>query len=124
MNYDGKTERFFGDVVARYEKRFMNDRLGLNAMIGASQEMYRSKNFSATKYDMIDLSLNVIDAAIGDATASGSSTEWAMRSFFGRINYKFNEKYLMTVTLRQDGSSVLAKIISGGSSHLWLWPGV
>ena len=45
MNYDGKTERFFGDVVARYEKRFMNDRLGLNAMIGASQEMYRSKNF-------------------------------------------------------------------------------
>ena len=47
----------------------MNDRLGLNAMIGASQEMYRSKNF-ATKYDMIDLSLNVIDAAIGDATAS------------------------------------------------------
>ena len=48
--------------------------------------MYRSKNFSATKYDMIDLSLNVIDAAIGDATASGSSTEWAMRSFFGRIN--------------------------------------
>ena len=57
MNYDGKTERFFGDVVARYEKRFMNDRLGLNAMIGASQEMYRSKNFSATKYDMIDLSL-------------------------------------------------------------------
>ena len=36
-----------------------------------------------------------------------------MASFFGRINYKFNEKYLMTVTLRQDGSSVLAK------DHQW-----
>lgn len=105
MNYDGKTERFFGDVVARYEKRFMNDRLGLNAMIGASQEMYRSKNFSATKYDMIDLSLNVIDAAIGDATASGSSTEWAMRSFFGRINLDWENKYLLEVNLRADQSS-------------------
>lgn len=105
MNYDGKTERFFGDVVARYEKRFMNDRLGLNAMVGASQEMYRSKNFSATKYDMIDLSLNVIDAAIGDATASGSSTEWAMRSFFGRINLDWENKYLLEVNLRADQSS-------------------
>ncbi len=37
---------------------------------------------------------------------------------------KFNEKYLMTVTLRQDGSSVLAKDHQWGSSHLWLWLGV
>lgn len=55
---------------------------------------------------------------------SSNYVQTTMASFFGRINYKFNEKYLMTVTLRQDGSSVLAKIISGGSSHLWLWPGV
>ena len=67
--------------------------------------MYRSKNFSATKYDMIDLSLNVIDAAIGDATASGSSTEWAMRSFFGRINLDWENKYLLEVNLRADQSS-------------------
>ena len=105
MNYDGKVERFFGDVVLRYEKRLANDRLGLNAMVGASQEMYRSRNFSATKYDMIDLSLNVINAAIGDATASGSSTEWAMRSFFGRVNLDWENKYLLEVNLRADQSS-------------------
>ena len=55
--------------------------------------------------DMIDLSLNVIDAAIGDATASGSSTEWAMRSFFGRINLDWENKYLLEVNLRADQSS-------------------
>ena len=28
MNYDGKTQRYFNDVVARYENRFINDQLG------------------------------------------------------------------------------------------------
>lgn len=55
---------------------------------------------------------------------SSSYVQTTMASFFGRINYKFNEKYLMTVTLRQDGSSVLAKDHQWGSSHLWLWLGV
>ena len=44
---------------------------------------------------------------------SSNDVQTTMASFFGRINYKFNEKYLMTVTLRQDGSSVLAK------DHQW-----
>ena len=104
-NYNGKTERFFGDIVARYENRFIDNRLGLTAMVGASQELYRTGNFSATKYDMIDLSLNVLDAAIGDATASGSSSEWAMRSFFGRINLDWDNKYLLELNLRSDASS-------------------
>lgn len=104
-NYDGKTQRFFGDVVARYESRFVNDRLGLNAMIGASQEKYYTHNFSASKYDLIDLSLNVMNAAIGDASASGSSAEWAMRSFFGRVNLDWENKYLLELNLRADQSS-------------------
>lgn len=66
MNYDGKTQRYFNDVVARYENRFINDQLGLNAMIGASQERYYQHNFQATKYDLIDYSLNVINGATGD----------------------------------------------------------
>ena len=40
-------------------------------------------------------------------------TESAMVSFFGRLNYKFNEKYMMSASLRSDGSSVLAK------GHKW-----
>lgn len=36
-----------------------------------------------------------------------------MLSYFGRVNYKFNEKYLLTASLRADGSSTLAK------GHQW-----
>lgn len=35
-------------------------------------------------------------------------TKTTMLSYFGRLNYKFNERYLLTATLRYDGSSVLA----------------
>src|SRR5690606_24259779 len=31
--------------------------------------------------------------------------EWALRSFFGRINYNFQGKYLLEANLRIDGSS-------------------
>lgn len=32
-------------------------------------------------------------------------SEWTINSFLGRINYDFNDKYLVTLTLRRDGSS-------------------
>ncbi len=37
--------------------------------------------------------------------ASSSATEWAIASFFGRINYDFAGKYIVTVNVRHDGSS-------------------
>lgn len=109
-NYDGKVERYFNDVVLRYENKFFNDKLGFNFMAGASQELYRSKNFATTKYDLVDINLDVIDGATGDASSSGSLTEWAMQSYFGRINLSWEDKYLAEFNLRTDGSS---RFISG-----------
>lgn len=107
-NSDGKVERYFWDVVGHYDKKFF-DRLNLNLMVGASNELYRSKSFSASKQDLIDISLWALSAATGDASASGSSTEWAMRSFFGRLNLNWDEKYLLEFNIRRDGSSRFAK---------------
>lgn len=105
MNYNGKTERDFGDIVGRYETHLLNDRLGLNVMFGGSEEQYLDKNFSATKYDLIDQSLSVINGAVGDASASGTSTDWAMHSFFGRVNLDWESKYLLEANIRGDASS-------------------
>jgi TonB-dependent starch-binding outer membrane protein SusC len=38
------------------------------------------------------------------ATNSSSKGAWAMESYFGRLNYIFNEKYIVQATLRADGS--------------------
>jgi TonB-linked SusC/RagA family outer membrane protein len=37
--------------------------------------------------------------------AYGSASEWALQSFFGRVNYDFKGRYLFEANFRQDGSS-------------------
>lgn len=45
-----------------------------------------------------------------NTTVSGSPYELSMmQSFFGRVNYNYQEKYLATLTLRADGSSTFAR---------------
>jgi len=57
----------------------------------------------------------------GDVTQDSSSyiNELYLVSFFGRLNYILNDKYLLTVTLRDDGSSRWA-----AGNHWGLFPSV
>ncbi|MBS1604346.1 MAG: TonB-dependent receptor [Bacteroidetes bacterium] len=47
---------------------------------------------------------------------NNSLRPWALISYMGRLNYTFNDKYLLTLTMRSDGSSVLAP---GNKYHLF-----
>ncbi|KYP14073.1 MAG: SusC/RagA family TonB-linked outer membrane protein [Flavihumibacter sp. CACIAM 22H1] len=42
-------------------------------------------------------------------TVGGSASEWALFSYIGRVNYDFQKKYLLTATVRRDGSSRFGK---------------
>lgn len=108
-NYNRKQERMFMDATVRYENIFFNKRLDLNVLLGGSQEMSRDRNFSAKKYDLLDSSVDVINGATSDAETSGGQTEWAMRSYFGRINLGWDSKYLLEMNLRADASSRFLK---------------
>lgn len=44
-----------------------------------------------------------------DVTVSSNKRQWQLASFFGRLNYNYKNKYLLTATLRRDGSSKLSK---------------
>lgn len=41
----------------------------------------------------------------GSQIATGTSSEWALRSYYGRLNYDYDEKYLLEVNARYDASS-------------------
>ena len=41
-------------------------------------------------------------------TASGTESESSLASYFGRVNYNFDDRYLVTGTVRRDGSSRFA----------------
>lgn len=49
-------------------------------------------------------------------TAKGYLQPWSLISYMGRINYSYNDKYLLTLTMRSDGSSRLAP---GNKYHIF-----
>jgi TonB-linked SusC/RagA family outer membrane protein len=49
----------------------------------------------------------VLDNGV-NKTTSGSRSESTLSSYFGRVNYNFDSRYLLTATLRRDGSSRFA----------------
>lgn len=77
----------------------------INALAGYS---FQSENIQ--KNSLSGINFPTDDAptlnAAGQITA-GSSTEeeWALISYFGRVNYDFRNRYLLTASIRRDGSS-------------------
>lgn len=75
----------------------------------AGQEMigYYSEWIQAGRRGYIseDPDYMYLDAGEETQTNSGSGTEYSLLSYFGKINYVFNDRYLASVTLRRDGSS-------------------
>jgi outer membrane receptor protein involved in Fe transport len=54
-----------------------------------------------------DTNVQTLNAA-NVITGSTDIQEWSLASFFGRVTYDYRSKYLLTATLRRDGSSKLA----------------
>jgi TonB-linked SusC/RagA family outer membrane protein len=56
----------------------------------------------STNYDYL-----VLNNATSNVTIGGSAFENTLFSLFGRLDYSYNDKYLLSLTVRRDGSSVL-----------------
>lgn len=116
-NRSTKDYNYYMDGIARYDTK-LADKLDLNVMVGTSQEYYKNAWFQASKLDLVDPELSVLDAATMDAAAVGNATDWAMRSYFGRVNLGWDDKYLFEANLRRDGTSRFAS----GSSRWGIFP--
>lgn len=83
-------------------------RLNATLLAGMSQEYNKYDQDYYIKYDLVDPSLGAIDAGMTNGTITGNYNEWAMRSYFGRLNLNWDNKYLLEANLRADGSSKFA----------------
>ncbi len=88
----------------------------INVMLGQemSENMWENLVGSATGF----LSNSTHDLSAGDASKSsgtGSTGASSILSYFGRGFYSYNDRYLLTATLRRDGSSKFAK------GNQWGW---
>jgi TonB-linked SusC/RagA family outer membrane protein len=78
----------------------------------AGQEQYYTKNsgFSATKQGLMEWAITDITAAsnVNNRIGGSAKTDYAMLSYFGRLNYVYNDRYLFEANLRSDASSRFA----------------
>jgi TonB-linked SusC/RagA family outer membrane protein len=80
----------------------------IGALAGYNETYFYGYNHNATKKGLFDESAYVFDAATTMISTTGNATDWALRSWFGRVNYDFNQRYLFEANLRHDGSSRFA----------------
>ncbi len=91
--------------LLRFNKSFTGGH-NLSALLGFGQEYNRMDAFDARKNDILgDDVIYILDAGTNMESIDGSGTDDALRSYFGRINYDFKNKYLFEANARYDGSS-------------------
>lgn len=77
----------------------------IEAMVGFQQEEYNYSNVGAQSVYLLSDAVPALSTAVGEQLVSDEIGHWAIRSYFGRLNYRFAEKYLLEVNFRADGSS-------------------
>ncbi|MDL2208297.1 TonB-dependent receptor [Parabacteroides sp. OttesenSCG-928-O15] len=92
--------------ILTFHKKF-NKSHDLTVMAAMSAREYKSDSFNATKQNVpIDREeFWYFNSATDNPQASGSGSSLAMLSYLGRINYNLLDRYLITVSMRADGSS-------------------
>lgn len=98
------------DFTLNYSK-ILNEEHNFNFLVGYSKQKYRSESASSGNNDFItDAFLwNNINAGAGTKVLASSKNEDNLVSYFGRINYVFKDRYILTSTVRRDGSSVFSR---------------
>ncbi|MCB0529182.1 MAG: SusC/RagA family TonB-linked outer membrane protein, partial [Saprospiraceae bacterium] len=91
-----------------------NEKHDLTAMIGQEAQKSAWEGSQATKKEFSSNDIQVLSEG-NDVTSrtSGWKDAASLASYFGRFNYSFDDRYLLTFTMRADGSSKF------GSNNKW-----
>ena len=95
------------DVYGTFMKTF--NKHSVSAVVGFNQEEYRRETMSAGRDNLISSSLPSWALATGDMSVGHKVETWALRGAFGRLNYTFDNKYIIEFNGRYDGTSRFPK---------------
>lgn len=96
------------ESVLNYNDSYADGLLDANFMLGHSFQKVMTNNAMLDGSGFPSPSFSVIGVASSIDDYSGNATAYAMESFFGRASLSFKERYILTGTLRVDGSSKFA----------------
>lgn len=93
-------------LTAKYDMNF--GKHTINLLAGTSYEHYNYERLYSKRTDFVSDGLEDIEQGneVSKETPGGNSiVESKMLSYFGRVNYSYNDRYLLEVNVRADGSS-------------------
>jgi TonB-linked SusC/RagA family outer membrane protein len=98
-----------------YNKTFNKDHT-INVVAGVELQNFSQLSSYGSTQDLSDNYYEYFNLAGGQIPGIPTSgyDAWQMRSFFGRVNYSYKDKYLLTVTGREDGSSRFGTNVKNG----------
>lgn len=108
------SDNWIWNNILTYNKTF--DKHAVTVMLGQELQEQHWENLYGYRSGYITNGATDLNA--GDPTTarnSNASITKALSSYFGRLFYSFNDKYLLTATLRRDGSSQFAE------ENRWDW---
>lgn len=99
-----KNEHHVINAFTSYEKKL--GRHYLKGLIGYTQEFYNDMSFSGSNSYLYTDDIPSLALTYGTSPSTTDAlSQLAIRGIFGRVNYNFDEKYLLEATFRYDGSS-------------------
>lgn len=88
-----------------YSQQFKQHNLKLLVGTEALNSAARSQSTTVTDYFTFDPNFTTLSSGTGTPTATSSREGVSIKSYFGRIDYSFMDRYLLGAVLRRDGSS-------------------
>lgn len=104
--YNAQSITWLNENLLTYTKTF-NKIHTLSFLAGYTQQANRTENSTAAARSFVNDNLgtgNLGAGAVAVTPGSGIGT-WGLESYLGRINYGYQNKYLLTTSFRADGSS-------------------
>lgn len=102
---NAKYQTWLNENTLTFSKEFNEHNITALAGFTAQERIAEWTNGEKDSIPKEDEILRYFDAATGEARLTGSKSESAMISYLGRVNYSFAGKYLLTASIRIDGSS-------------------
>lgn len=103
----GNAWKLKSDIYTQYQHKFKGGH-NMSVMLGYSFQNQLDYNLNAEGTGSSSDKLTTLDAA-AETLASSTSTQIVQNGFFGRANYDYKSKYLLTLVARYDGSSKFMK---------------
>ena len=91
--------------ILTYNKTFGNHNLGVTALQSIQRDNSEALGVGVNGVAVESQSFYNLGNASSVLGVRSSLTQWTINSFMARINYDYKDKYLVTATIRRDGSS-------------------